>query len=446
MATTSVNSKKRIIFDASVLVSGNVSGDIYKTGLYRVSYEILSNLCKQNLYELFLFDVFFRERELIKFVQKDFPGCFRLNVHSYWYRILFFPIGGFIDKLRVLEDGEKRLITDIPAWILKNILIIIEKVAKKIDKSFFRTGNLIKEIDKCDLYYSTYFPMPEQIRSDKKIKKVYTIHDIIPILHPEYFSSPYNYYLVKEVVDSISLEDYIICVSESTKKDLITYRADLNPDHAFVALLAASENFQPVSNVEEINRIKKKFKIPLNINYLLSVCTLEPRKNLKTVIESFRNILQKVKTRDLVLVLTGSPGWKSDLLIEEIKELNKRFNNSIILTGFVTDNELAVLYSGAYAFLYPSLYEGFGLPPLEAMQCGAPVITSNSSSLPEVIGDCGIMIDPTSISELTDAITLLYENKRQRNLMSKKAIRRAACFNFNYTVDIILKIFNLALR
>ena len=145
-------------------------------------------------------------------------------------------------------------------------------------------------------------------------------------------------------------------------------------------------------------------------------------------------------------MLTGSPGWKSDLLIEEIKELNKRFNNSIILTGFVTDNELAVLYSGAYAFLYPSLYEGFGLPPLEAMQCGAPVITSNSSSLPEVIGDCGIMIDPTSISELTDAITLLYENKRQRNLMSKKAIRRAACFNFNYTVDIILKIFNLALR
>lgn len=445
MAKFTGNIKKRIIFDASVLVTGNVSGDIYKTGLYRVSYEILTSLCQQNLYELFLFDVFFRERELIKFVQKDFPVCSRLNVYSYWYRLLFFPLGDIIDKLRILEHGSKSRITNIAAWLIKNILICIERVAKITDR-YFHNRNIRKDINNCDLYYSTYFPIPDIIRSDKKLKRVYTIHDIIPIIHPEYFSSSYNQYLVKEVVDNISIEDYIICVSESTKKDLLTYRPDINPNQAVVALLAASENFQLVTDEDKINRIKEKFNIPPNVKYLLSVCTLEPRKNLKVVIESFGNILLKVKTGDLILVLTGSPGWKSDRLIEEIKEMNMKYDNAIILTGFVTDDDLAVLYSGAYAFLYLSLYEGFGLPPLEAMKCGAPVISSNTSSLPEVLGESGVMIDPTSISELTDAITLLYENKDLRNMMSKKSIQRAEGFKFSITGAIIQRVFNLALK
>ena len=438
--------KKKIIFDVTVLVSGNVSGNIHKTGLYRVSFEILKNLNRLKLYDIFLFDVFNREREIKKYVQKDFHNCSRIKVCSFWYRILFFPIGNFIDKLRISEQEKKNGISQTLTWGLKNILIIIERVAKKIDRSFFQIINLKTEVNKCDLYYSTYFPIPVPIRLNTKLKKVYTIHDIIPVIHPEHFSSPFNECLVKDVVDNISVDDYVICVSESTKKDLLRYRPELNHDQVVVALLAASENFHKVQDEEKINLIKEKYNIPINKGYLLSVCTLEPRKNLDTVLKSFRNILQKGKIKDMVLVLTGSPGWQSSVLLDDIKELNEKHDNSIIVTGFVRDDELTVLYSGAYAFIYLSLYEGFGLPPLEAMKCGVPVIASNNSSLPEVIGDCGILINSTEISELTDAINLLYENRNLHNKLGYKSFLRASEFDFGKTVEIIHQVFEVSLK
>jgi glycosyltransferase involved in cell wall biosynthesis len=408
--------------------------------------EILKNLNKLKLYDIFLYDVFNREREIKKYVQKDFHDCSRIRVCSFWYRILFFPIGNFIDELRLSEQEEKKGISQTFSWVLKNILIIIERVAKKIDKSLFQTINLKTEVNKCDLYYSTYFPIPVPIRLNTKIKKIYTIHDIIPVIHPEHFSSPFNECLVKEVVDNISVDDYVICVSESTKKDLLNYRPELNHDQVVVALLAASENFHKILDEEKINRIKEKYNIPINKDYLLSVCTLEPRKNLDTVLKSLRKLLMKGMLGDLVLVLTGSPGWKSDELIADIDELNEKYNNSIILTGYVTDDELTILYSGAYAFIYLSLYEGFGLPPLEAMKCGVPVIASYGSSLPEVIGDCGILINPTDISELTNAIIRLHGDRNLRNDLGNKSFLRASEFDFCKTVSIIQQTFEMTLK
>lgn len=436
----------KVIYDASVLVSGRVSGNIHKTGLYRVSFEVLSILSTHMSYKIYLFDVFNRERELRKYVHNDFPGCSVIKVYSYWYRILFFPVGNLIDKLRLSEQESEKGLSRTLSWILKNILILFEKAAKKIDKSIFHSKNLNKEINKCDLYYSTYFPVPEVIRLNKKLKKVYTIHDLIPIIHPEYFSSPFNQKLVQEVVDNIESENYVICVSESTKNDLLKYRTDLNPNRVVVALLAAANHFYHISDEEQINKIKGKYNIPFNSKYLLSVCTIEPRKNLKTILASFKIILQESKIKDLVLVLTGSPGWGSEVFIQEINELNEKYNDSIILTGFVTDADLSALYSSAYAFIYVPLYEGFGLPPLEAMQCGTPVISSNSSSLPEVIGDSGIMIDPVGLTQLTGAIALLYENISLRNKLAQKSLKRASSFQWSKTVGTIENVLQLALE
>lgn len=438
--------KKKIIFDVTVLVSANVSGNIHKTGLFRVSFEILKNLNKLKLYDIFLFDVFNRERELKRYVQKDFPDCSRIKIYSFWYRILFFPLGNFIDEVRKTEQEKNGRISKTFLWVLKNILINIERAARKTDRCFFQSRNLKREVNKCDLYYSTYFPIPDPIRMNNKLKKVYTIHDMIPVIHPEYFSSPYNQSLLKEVVDNIRLNDFVICVSESTKKDVLRYRPDLNPKQLVVALLAASEYFYPVSDKEKVNKIKVKYNISLKKSYLLSVCTLEPRKNLKTVLASFENILQEDKCRDLILVLTGSPGWGSEILADEINKLNERYNNSIILTGFVKDEELAVLYSGAFAFIYLSLYEGFGLPPLEAMQCGVPVISSNTSSLPEVVGDCGIMINPYSIVEIAKAISLLYNNLSLRNNLAQKSLKRSSDFLWSKTTETIYNVYQLALK
>jgi glycosyltransferase involved in cell wall biosynthesis len=148
---------------------------------------------------------------------------------------------------------------------------------------------------------------------------------------------------------------------------------------------------------------------------------------------------------DLYLVLTGVQGWHFDQIFEEIANADE-VRDRIILTGFVPDGDLAPLYSGALAFVYLSLYEGFGLPPLEAMQCGTPVITSNTSSLPEVVGDAGIMIAPTDGDALCQALLDLYNDPALGQAMSRKSLERAKLFSWEKTVERTIDAYKLALR
>ena len=435
--------KKKIIFDASVLVSGNISGNIHKTGLYRVSYEILQRLIECNEIDISIYDVFNRERELKKYVQNEFPKCNRIKVYSIFYRLLIFPLGDFADYLRNIQKSSNNPIFSIYAGILKNCLLLIEKAARKIERLLFINLNFKRWIKKYDIYYSTYFPIPKQVRMNRNIKKVYTVHDIIPIIHPEYFSSPYNQILVKEVVENIGISDYVISVSESTKRDVLKRRPDLSSDHIIVIPLAASSVFYKENNQEKIEYVKIKYNIKSD-NYILSVCTIEPRKNLILLIKTYKELLIQNADFDLKLVLIGNYGWNSGKLIEEIEEINNTYNYPIILTGFVSDEDLSALYSGAYIFVYPSLYEGFGLPPLEAMQCGVPVVALNTTSLPEVLGDCGILVDPTSETEFAEAIILLYNNKSIHNKMAKKSLQRASDFSWAKVTEKIVDVFDSA--
>jgi len=439
--------EKNIIVDASVIVSGHLSGNIHKTGLYRVTYEIITRLCDSRFNNILLYDVFQRERILKKIIRQEFPQARSIKGYSWWYRLLIFPIGDAADRLRLvqLQPGQNKLISRA-ARLFKNLFLVVERSARKIDRFLFIKSNLNRILKRIDLFYSTYYPIPEQIKNDRSIRKVYTIHDLIPMIYPEYFESPYNQKLVKEVVDNIENQDYVVCVSESTKSDLLKYRPDLSPEHVFANPLAASEEIILVSDPVMLKETKTKYQIPEESEYLLSVCTLEPRKNLKTLIGAYRNILEKGKAENLDLVLTGASGWKSESLIEEIASMNDLYQNRIHLTGFVPDKELAALYSSAFAFVYPSYYEGFGLPPLEAMQCGVPVISSGTSSLPEVIGKAGIYIEPDSETELVNAILKLRNNRVLRDSLSKKSVARAKEFNWNKTVDRLNKIFHIALN
>lgn len=435
---------KKIIFDGSVLVSGQVSGNIHKTGLYRVSYEILKCLVKNKDFEIYLFDVFNRERELKEYVQPDFPQCNRVNVYSVCYRLLMFPIGNFTDYLRDVQKSTNFHLVSFLAGILKNFLLLTDRIARKIERQFFIDSNLKKWSSKCGIYYSTYYPVPVQFRNNPGIKKVCTIHDMIPVLHPEYFSSPYNNLLLREITAEIEPGDYIICVSDSTKKDLMEYRQDLDTSHIIVSSLAASDNFYKVGGGKEIDRIRDLYNIPQGKDYLLSVCTLEPRKNIRTVLAAFKALIQDEKIEDMVLVLVGSEGWENNSLFNEVIEINKQYVNTVLFTGFVPDKDLAPLYSGAFAFIYPSLYEGFGLPVLEAMQCGVPVITSDKSSLPEVVGDAGIMIDPNCTSDLIDSIYLLFTDKDLRSKMGQMSLQRASEFNWSKVTDKVIGVFQSA--
>ncbi|GAA6621807.1 glycosyltransferase family 4 protein [Scytonema sp. NUACC26] len=278
-----------------------------------------------------------------------------------------------------------------------------------------------------DIYHSPYEPIPDEItKAATPIKKFLTVHDLIPIIHPEFFEL--DKVLVKKAISSLDPESWVLCVSHSTKNDLCNYSSIIDPSKVFVTHLAASKLFYPCSDSQQIKATCSKYNIP-NAPYLLSLSTLEPRKNIDQTIRCFLQLIQQEKIQDLNLVLVGAKGWKYDKIFAEISS-HSSLKDRIIATGYVADEDLAAVYSGAIAFVYPSFYEGFGLPPLEAMQCGIPVITSNTSSLPEVVGDAGIMVDPKDTDTLCHSLLELYNQPRLQQSMSQKSLEQAKKFSW----------------
>ncbi|MEH2040891.1 FkbM family methyltransferase [Nostoc sp.] len=290
-----------------------------------------------------------------------------------------------------------------------------------------------------DIYQSTHYPLPNNIYFATRIA---IVCDLIPILFPEYFTNNSQHQVI-EAIDKIDKNDFVCCISESTKQDICKYKPNLNEKQVFVTYLAADqEKFYPCDDRGLIIKTKQKYKIP-DQPYLLSLSTLEPRKNIAHVIRCFLALIKKQHIDDLNLVLIGTKGWQYEEIFAEIDRY-KELENRIIITGYLPDEDLAPLYSGALAFMYVSLYEGFGLPPLEAMQCGTPVITSNTSSLPEVVEDAGIMLDPHDVIGLCDAIFKLYCEPEYRDKLAKKSIQQAQKFTWDKYVEEFIKIYELA--
>ncbi|WP_448265148.1 FkbM family methyltransferase [Nostoc sp. DSM 114159] len=290
-----------------------------------------------------------------------------------------------------------------------------------------------------DIYQSTHYPLPNNIYFAIRIV---TVCDLIPILFPEYFTDN-SQHLVINAIDQIDKNDFVCCISESTKQDICKYQPNLDEKQVFVTYLAADqEKFYPCDDRELIIKTKQKYKIP-DQPYLLTLSTLEPRKNIVHVIRSFLTLIKKQHIDDLNLVLIGTKGWQYEEIFAEVDRA-KELENRIIITGFLPDEDLAPLYSGALAFMYVSLYEGFGLPPLEAMQCGTPVITSNTSSLPEVVEDAGIMLDPHDTIGLCDAIFKLYCEPEYRENLANKSVEQAKKFTWDKYVKETIKVYKLA--
>lgn len=318
---------------------------------------------------------------------------------------------------------------------------------KLVREVFLRTRNFktpyfhldTSNINQYDIFHSPFLPIPEELKGLNKPTKVITIHDFIPLIYPEFFGT-WNKVMMDKTLKSIDESTFPICVSESTKNDLCRF-AKIDPEKVFVVPLAASkEYFYPELNREKRNTILQKYNIPSDQKYFLSLSTLEPRKNIERTIRSFFTLIQEQKINDLNLVLVGTKGWDFGAIFKEI-ESNPHLKNKIIITGFVEDEDLAVLYSAARAFVYPSLYEGFGLPPLEAMQCGIPVISSNNSSIPEVVGEAGILINPIDNEEITESMWKLYSDDTLHQQLSALALQQAEKFSWQKFMDEHLKIY-----
>ncbi len=350
---------------------------------------------------------------------------------------------------------------NLPKNLYKNISGVIKKINGQTEVGFahkvLRRGLYyslrllgktikpltVKELSAADLLHSPFLPFPEYIKAARNTKKIITIYDLIPILYPQFFAHREDS-LIKNVVQNIAFNDWAICISDSTKNDLCNYRKDIDPSRVFVTHLAASELFYPCDDSEKIDAVKKKYQIP-DGPYILSLNTLEPRKNMAHTIRSFARMVEQQNIKDLSLVLVGTKGWLYDEIFEELSK-NSALKDRIIVTGFADNEDLAALYSGAVAFVYPSLYEGFGLPPLEAMQCGVPVITSDTSSLPEVVGDAGIMVSPTDEDALCQSMLDIYNSDSLRKTMSLKSIEQAKKFSWEKCMRETIDAYKTALK
>lgn len=218
--------------------------------------------------------------------------------------------------------------------------------------------------------------------------------------------------LGREIVISAQISaryaDAVICNSQCTANDLIKYYGRIPEDKVAVAYSAAAPQYCPMDDVD-LAAIQKQYG--LDHPYILYVGTIEMRKNIRLMLEAFA-LIKKNKGIPHQMLLVGKVREHFDLL-KVITELN--LSQDVIVAGYVPDEDLPLLYNGADLFIYISLYEGFGLPPLEAMHCGTPVVTSNVSSLPEVVGDAAVMVDPYNVNEIADGIYKLLTDKKLRN-------------------------------
>ena len=266
---------------------------------------------------------------------------------------------------------------------------------------------------------------------------VVSIHDLSFEHLPETFKRRSRTQLRLTVRHSARRATRILSLSEHTRRDIIeTYRIDAEKVSAIP--LAAAEHFGPVNDNRELQRVRHNYGIAGD--YILCVGSIQPRKNLARLIRAYA-LLRGNSSADKLpkLVLVGKCAWLYD---ETLRTLEKAgVKDTVVVTGYVPESDLPALYSGALCFVYPSYFEGFGLPPLEAMKCGAPVIVGDRTSLPEVVGDAALSVDPFDIEAIAAAITRLVNNSTLRHELSVRGQERARMFSWQHTARETLKVY-----
>ena len=288
-----------------------------------------------------------------------------------------------------------------------------------------------------DILLSPFGVAPTHWLLDHRLLHAHFIYDLIAINRPDFFPADAAAE-VQNIVDSLDEDTVIFAISEFTKKDLLAARPDLNPRQITVIPLAAGSSFHPCEEAGVISAVRAKYGIPADVPYVLSLATLEIRKNLDQVVNAFARYLQQNEQSRLHLVLAGMSGWKLEKLQGALSAA-RRWRHRIILTGFVDDTDLSALYSGALCFLYLSRYEGFGLPPLEAMACGTPVICADNSSLPEVVGKAGLMLDADDVQGVVDGLRQLEASPQLRLELSNAGRERAKLFSWERAAEIVVE-------
>lgn len=420
--------KLNVLFDFDLVFKSSYDNS-YRTGLFNVEYNILLEMLK-NYSDKFNFFATCKCNEKIynNLVLKAFPEFKEirfLNIYSKrdeQKKVINFYISKF--------KRNKTFFSKIKIIFLKLYKIIISLFNSKKDPN----------IDFIDIYQSFFYQIPDIILKNNKIKKFTILHDILPYTNPEYFEEDsknyekcrqnfkdkYLYFKDKDI--------NVFVISQYTLNEVNKNLPELKNTNYIVNLISYNKNQYFVIDKNKIDKnILSKYNIPQNTPYILSLSSLNKRKNLPFLIDTFIQFLEKNKNmKDLNLVLAGPKGWMFDDIFKSIDKANK-YKDRIILTGFVDEKDINTIYNSAYTFIFPSLAEGFGLPVLEAIACGVPVISSNSTSLPEVYGNCALSFNPVKKEELIECLEKIYNDKDFRENLIQKGLNRIKEFSWEKT-------------
>ncbi len=289
--------------------------------------------------------------------------------------------------------------------------------------------------ERIDLLHVQYIAPPIST-----VPVVVSVHDISFERYPQFFTKAAIAQLRVLVPLTIRRATAVLTLSEFSKQDMVR-RYGVPPEKIIVTYCAPEPMFKPIHDATRLRAVRERYGT--GERFILSVGNLQPRKNIKTLIEAYVRLRQADATRHK-LVLVGHKAWLHDDIFAAARASG--YEDDLIFTGYVSDEDLVALYNAADLFVYPSIFEGFGLPPLEAMACGTSVVTTNASSLPEVVGDAALTVDPLDVEALASAIAAVADNAELRARLSAQGLERAARFSTEAFVGTVIKAYQGALR
>lgn len=274
-------------------------------------------------------------------------------------------------------------------------------------------------LPRADIFHATEHLLPPM----KNVRTVFTLHDLIFQFFPAYHLPLNRWFLTHTMPHFLRRADAIIAVSEWTKRDAIRLY-NIAPEKITVVYEGVNPALQRVDDSTRLAEIRAR--TAKNQPYLLCVSTIEPRKNIPALVEALKILRARGFPHRLLVV--GRKGWLYQPIFDHVQQTG--MSGIVDFLDFVPDDDLSALLSACDAFVFPSLYEGFGLPPLEALACGAPVICSNTSSLPEVVGDAALLVNPRDVNEIVNAIARVLTDQTLRNELRVKGFAQAARFSW----------------
>ena len=280
-----------------------------------------------------------------------------------------------------------------------------------------------------DVFHGVNYVLPPL----EHAKGVLTIHDLAFLRHPELCSPRIAGYFAQNIRRFAQQADAIIACSEATRRDISELLA-ISAERVITIYEGADHRFQPMDRAEATERVRKTWNI--TGPYFVFVGAIEPRKNLTTLVEAFARVSQELPHH---LVLAGGVGWRAEPVFDAIERHG--MNARVQRIGYVAHDDLPALYAAAEAMVFPSLYEGFGLPVIEAMACGCPVITADNSSLPEVAGEAGLLVQATDIEALANAMRRLATDAALRDFMRMAGLQQAGRFSWETTARQTLDVY-----